>query len=212
MSWPWRWPLTYFKVKFVAERGTTILWICLLFFLYPSLFRGHSDCPWYEHKEDIGRPTSPPVFFYIKYPPPVFFRLPTPPPIFRIPTSPLYFCLLYHHPRYFFRLPTPPPPYLIVFQPQPPYFCLLAPPYFSFSYTPRILHQPTPPPPYFFVILPPPPYFFVFLPSPVGRGLRLKKQGGGSVEKYVFCRGSYIKWNSPINTRIQYRWMIIIEY
>ena len=29
MSWPWRWPLTYFKVKFVAVRGTTILWICL---------------------------------------------------------------------------------------------------------------------------------------------------------------------------------------
>ena len=30
MSWPWSWPLTYFKVKFVAERATTILWICLL--------------------------------------------------------------------------------------------------------------------------------------------------------------------------------------
>ena len=24
MSWSWQWPLTYFKVKFVAERGTTI--------------------------------------------------------------------------------------------------------------------------------------------------------------------------------------------
>ena len=31
ISWPWRWPLIYFKVKFVAERGTTILWICLFF-------------------------------------------------------------------------------------------------------------------------------------------------------------------------------------
>ena len=31
MSWPW--PLTYFKVNFVAERGTTILWICLLILL-----------------------------------------------------------------------------------------------------------------------------------------------------------------------------------
>ena len=34
MSWPWPWPLTYFKVKFVAERGTTILWICLFEFQY----------------------------------------------------------------------------------------------------------------------------------------------------------------------------------
>ena len=29
MSWPWPWPLTFFKVKVVAERGTTILRICL---------------------------------------------------------------------------------------------------------------------------------------------------------------------------------------
>ena len=35
MSWPWRWPLTYFEVKFVAERGTTILWICLLYQYQP---------------------------------------------------------------------------------------------------------------------------------------------------------------------------------
>ena len=38
MSWPWRWPLTYFKVKFVAERGTTILWICLFTFTFMSKF------------------------------------------------------------------------------------------------------------------------------------------------------------------------------
>ena len=35
MSWPWRWPLTFFKVKFVAERGTTILWICLFWQICP---------------------------------------------------------------------------------------------------------------------------------------------------------------------------------
>ena len=37
MSWPWPWPLTYFKVKFVAERGTTILWICLFKLVLTSL-------------------------------------------------------------------------------------------------------------------------------------------------------------------------------
>ena len=38
MSWPWPWPLTYFKVKFVAERGTTILWICLLLYFFLARF------------------------------------------------------------------------------------------------------------------------------------------------------------------------------
>ena len=36
MSWPWRLALTYFKVKFVAERGTTILWMCLITFHHTS--------------------------------------------------------------------------------------------------------------------------------------------------------------------------------
>ena len=33
MLWPWPRPLTFFKVKFVPARGTTILRICLLFII-----------------------------------------------------------------------------------------------------------------------------------------------------------------------------------
>ena len=33
MRWPLPWPLTYFKVKFVSGRGTTILRVCLYSFL-----------------------------------------------------------------------------------------------------------------------------------------------------------------------------------
>ena len=47
MLWLWPWPLTYFKVKFVAEQGTTILWICLLLdkAMGPKIFKMNVLCP-----------------------------------------------------------------------------------------------------------------------------------------------------------------------